>query len=117
MFPKPASRFREGRHAGVQATGAQLDEIETEMRDLGAYRMSRNSRALIEGDRTPRKQYGDFPCMPDGPKDYAAGRVSRHISQWRKTTVAKDRSQWRNAQWRDDHSGGSPQWRNSQWRN
>ena len=41
------------------------------MRNLGAYRMSGNAKSLIEPDRTPRKMYGDFPAIPETPRDYA----------------------------------------------
>ena len=68
MFPKRASRFREGRSVEVQANEGELASRE-QMRDLGSYRMSGNKRALIEPDRTPRR-YGDFPAMPETPKDY-----------------------------------------------
>jgi Ca2+-binding EF-hand superfamily protein len=72
MFPKRASRFRAGRSVEVQANEGELDQLENDMRDLGSYRMSGNKRALIEPDRTPRRQYGDFPAMPETPKDYTS---------------------------------------------
>ena len=56
MFPKRASRFRAGRSVEVQANEGELDQLENDMRDLGSYRMSGNKRALIEPDRTPRRQ-------------------------------------------------------------
>ena len=65
------SRFREGRHAEVQAGEGDLDQMEDDMRNLGAYRMSGNAKSLIEPDRTPRKMYGDFPAIPETPRDYA----------------------------------------------
>ena len=70
MFPNKPTRFREGRHMATQANDEELEQMENDMRDLGAYRMSGNSRNLIEPDRTPRKLYGDFPAIPDTPNDY-----------------------------------------------
>ena len=71
MYPNKKSRFREGRHAEVQAGEGDLDQMEDDMRNLGAYRMSGSAKSLIEPDRTPRKMYGDFPAIPETPRDYA----------------------------------------------
>jgi hypothetical protein len=70
MYPSKQSRFREARHVQVQAGDGDLDQVENDMRSLGAYRMSANSRTLVEPDLTPRKLYGDFPAIPNTPKDY-----------------------------------------------
>ena len=71
MYPAKNSRFREAKHVQVQANEDELKTVENDMRSLGAYRMSSNSRNLVEPDLTPRKLYGEFPAIPDTPTDYS----------------------------------------------
>ena len=91
MFPNKPSRFREARHVEVQAEESDLDQMENDMRNLGAYRLSGNARSLIEPDRTPRKLYGDFPAIPNTPKDYEKrGGVSSPKGQQSKREQNKE---------------------------
>ena len=71
MYPAKNSRFREAKHVQVQANEDELKTVENDMRSLGAYRMSSNSRSLVEPDLTPRKLYGEFPAIPDTPTNYS----------------------------------------------